>query len=167
MRKKSEKSLVTGSVIALLIVISPYLFYLYSSFPSNDTWETSWFSYKSVYYQDISYLVWILMGKLIPLLFLLLWFFTCKHWWYHAIIVPIAMYTFQIYTTLNDEMRYHDEIEIYYLIPIMMVIIPSVYFIRIKLFDKLVHGIDLKKIEAELDEYERKEKEDSETDIIK
>ncbi|PTX61589.1 hypothetical protein C8N46_104232 [Kordia periserrulae] len=77
------------------------------------------------------------------------------------------MYTFQIYTTLNDEMRYHDEIEIYYLIPIMMVIIPSVYFIRIKLFDKLVHGIDLKKIEAELDEYERKEKEDSETDIIK
>jgi hypothetical protein len=52
-----------------------------------------------------------------------------------------------------------DEVEIYWMIPIMMIIVPIVYFIRIKLFDKYVYSIDLKKIDAELAEYERKEKE--------
>ncbi|WP_298420837.1 hypothetical protein [uncultured Kordia sp.] len=69
------------------------------------------------------------------------------------------MYAFQLFNVLNNESSYIDEFEITWLIPIMMVIIPFVYLIRVKLFDKLVLGIDLKKIEAELDEYDRKEKE--------
>lgn len=69
------------------------------------------------------------------------------------------MYAFQLFNILNNESGYIDEFEITWLIPIMMVIIPFVYLIRIKLFDKLVLGIDLRKIEAELEEYERKEKE--------
>ena len=36
-----------------------------------------------------------------------------------------------------------------------MVIIPFVYFIRIKLYDKYVHGIDLEAIEAELKEIKK------------
>ncbi len=74
------------------------------------------------------------------------------------------MYAFQILNVINDETinnekKYIDEVEIYYVIPIMMIIIPIVYFIRIKLFDKYVYGIDLAKMDAELAEYERKEKE--------
>ena len=69
------------------------------------------------------------------------------------------MYSFQIFSIIHDDSNPVDEVEIYWLIPIMMIIIPIVYFIRIKLFDKYVYGIDLKKIEAELAEYERKEKE--------
>lgn len=69
------------------------------------------------------------------------------------------MYAFQIFSILNDDKKYIDELEIYWLIPIMMIIIPIVYFIRIKLFDKHVYGIDIAKIDAELAEYERKEKE--------
>jgi hypothetical protein len=92
-------------------------------------------------------------------MFLILWFFTCKEWWYHVILIPIAMYSFQLITVFNDDAKYVDEVEIYYVIPVMMVIIPIVYFIRIKLFDKHVYNIDLEKIDAELAEYERKEKE--------
>lgn len=69
------------------------------------------------------------------------------------------MYSFQLITVFNDDAKYVDEVEIYYVIPVMMVIIPIVYFIRIKLFDKHVYNIDLEKIDAELAEYERKEKE--------
>ncbi len=69
------------------------------------------------------------------------------------------MFLFQLVTSINDDVKYYDEIEFYYIIPIMIIIIPFVYLIRIKLLDKIVHGIDLKKLQAELDEYERKEKE--------
>ncbi|WP_247716387.1 hypothetical protein [Sinomicrobium weinanense] len=44
--------------------------------------------------------------------------------------------------------------EIYYLIPIMLVIIPIVYLLRLRLFDKIVHGIDMKKLDEELKKYE-------------
>ena len=41
------------------------------------------------------------------------------------------------------------ELEIYYLIPLMMVLVPFVYLIRAKLFSK-IRGRDLESFEAEL-----------------
>jgi hypothetical protein len=157
--KRDSKSLLTGSLVALVIVISPYLFYLYESFPDVKVWKTSLFTYESYYFESVQYVAWHVVNKLIPILLLILWFFTCRDWWYHAIIIPIAMFSFQLYSVVNDDLKYHDEIEIYYVIPIMMIIIPVVYFIRIKLFDKHVYGIDIAKIDAELAEYDRKERE--------
>ncbi len=77
------------------------------------------------------------------------------------------MYAFQLTNALYKNSAKIDEIEIYWLIPILMVITPIVYLIRLKLFDKLVLGIDLKKIEAELDEYDRKENEAQHNNEIK
>ena len=70
------------------------------------------------------------------------------------------MFAFQLFSAINNKSGILDVVEIYWLLPIMMIIIPFVYLIRIKLMDKLVHGIDMKKIDAELEEYERKEKEE-------
>ena len=154
---RKSKSLVTGSIVAILIAITPYIFYLYQSFPDDNSWETFLFTFRS---SDSLYTIaWLLTGKVVPLMLLILWFFTCRDWWYHVLLIPIAMYVFQIYSIIHDDSNPVDEVEIYWLIPIMMIIIPIVYFIRIKLFDKYVYGIDLKKIDAELAEYERKEKE--------
>ncbi|WP_108114810.1 hypothetical protein [Kordia periserrulae] len=152
-----SKSLVTGSIVAIFIAISPYIFYLYQSFPDEKVWKTFLFTFRSS--ESLYTLAWLLTGKIVPLLFLILWFFTCRDWWYHVILIPIAMYSFQIFSIIHDDSNPVDEVEIYWLIPIMMIIIPIVYFIRIKLFDKYVYGIDLQKIDAELAEYERKEKE--------
>ncbi|KAB8153718.1 hypothetical protein EZY14_009970 [Kordia sp. TARA_039_SRF] len=159
MKERSKNSLVTGSIIAFILVISPYLFYFYEGVPSDKIWETRFFTYHSNYFENAQVAIWHIINKFVPLLLLILWFFTCKNWWYHAILVPIAILSFQLLSVLNDDMKYFDEFEIYYTIPIMMVVVPLVYLIRIKLFDKLIHGIDLRKIEAELEEYERKEKE--------
>ncbi len=66
------------------------------------------------------------------------------------------MFLFQLISILNEDNRFIDEFEIYWLIPIMMVVIPIVYLIRLKLFDKYVNGIDLKQIDKEIKEYETK-----------
>lgn len=151
-------SLISGSVIAVLIAIAPYIFYLYESFPTDSNiWETSFFTFQSRI--DLYTSAWLFFGKFVPLYLFILWFFTCKHWWYHVLLIPISMYIFQLFSALNDDIRYVDEFEIYYIIPVMMIIIPMVYLIRLKLFDRFVHGIDLRKIDEELEKYDALEQE--------
>jgi len=154
-----KTSLFYGSLAAILIAISPYIFYLYTSFPETEIWKTTFFTFESYGFKNLNDFAWLFTSKFVPILLLVIWFITCKHWWYHVILIPIAMYSFQLFTVINDDKQYIDEVEIYWMLPIMMIVVPIVYLIRIKLFDKLVLGIDLKKIEAELEEYDRKEKE--------
>ena len=144
---KGKSSLIHGGIVVLLIAISPFLFYLYESFPDTQIWETSIFTIETSYDSMYAF-AWYLSSKSIPLLLLLIWFFTCKHWWHWIILVPISMYAFQLWGIINES-NSMDEVEIYYVIPLMMILIPSVYVIRAKLFDK-VRGNDLKAFEEEL-----------------
>src|SRR5690606_14080503 len=132
-----KKSFIIGSIVATIIAITPYLFYSYRSVPSTPTWYTFIFTFKSHYYEDANTAIWSLMVKAIPLLLLVIWFFTCRHWWYHTILVPIAMYIYQLVGAFNDEMAYIDEVGLEYLIPIMAIIIPSIYLIRAKMFNRI------------------------------
>ncbi len=93
--------------------------------------------------------VWTMMGKFVPMLLLIIWFITCKHWWYHVILIPIGMFAFQLFSVINDDVKITDEVEIWWLFPIMLVIVPLVYLIRAQLANKL-EGRDLKKFEEEL-----------------
>ncbi len=149
-KNQRSKFLLTGSLIALAIAFSPYLFYLYEIFPNGPVWETSFFTYESLYYEDVLTAAWTYLGKITPLFLLLIWFFTCKHWWYHVILVPITMYTYQIVSTVYDdvyvETDFMDTNQLIYLAPFFILILSIVYLIRIKIFDR-IYGIDLSEIE--------------------
>lgn len=132
-----NKSLIGGSLIATLIAVTPYLFYLYESVPDTKVWDTFLFSYDSMGFESANFAMWILTSKLIPLLLLLIWFFTNRHWWYHTLLVPISMYLFQIIMMLNIDTKYMDEFQLIYMIPIMAVVIPSIYLIRARIFNKI------------------------------
>ncbi|MFD2833983.1 hypothetical protein [Gramella sp. AN32] len=151
--KLQSKSLLLGSIVAVCIAFSPYIFYLYEIFPSTPVWENSFFTYESKYYENVLTAAWTYLGKVTPLFLLLIWFFTCKHWWYHVILIPIAMYSFQIvilfYQDVYLETKFMDIDQLIYLAPFFIVILSIVYLIRIKIFDR-VYGIDL----SELDETE-------------
>lgn len=145
--RTGRKSLVIGGLIVLLISISPLLFYSYRSFPDNNVWETSFFVWETSFPDWVAF-AWYFTGKFIPLYLLLLWFFTCRHWWHWIILVPIAMYSFQIWGVINESNQL-DELELVYLFPLMMFLVPLVYLVRAKLFNKM-RGDDLKSFEAEL-----------------
>lgn len=147
-RQTDKKSLIRGGVIVFIIACTPFLYYAYESFPSDSqVWETSFFSLTTTYPSYYQY-AWFVSGKLIPLIILLLWFFTCKHWWHWIILVPMAMYIFQLFSIIKQN-YFVDELEIVYVIPIMLVIIPFVYLIRAKLFSRMRHD-DLKSFEEDL-----------------
>ena len=152
--KGSSEFLLLGSIIALLIAFSPYLFYLYEIFPSGPVWENSFFSYESKYYLDVTTAMWTYLGKITPLFLLLIWFFTCKHWWYHVILIPAAMYAYQLVVAVYQDAFQNsafimDTDGLIYLAPFFIIILSIVYLIRIKIFDR-VYGLDL----SELDETE-------------
>ncbi|MBT0608750.1 hypothetical protein [Aequorivita echinoideorum] len=153
LHNKSKKAissyLVTGSIIALIIAASPYIFYSYTSFPQEKTWETFLFTYTANWYQKVQVSAWTMMGKFVPLFLLIIWFITCKHWWYHTILIPIGMFAFQLFSVFNDDVGITDEVEIWWLFPIMLVIVPFVYLIKAKLSHNLTKD-DLKDFEKEL-----------------
>ncbi|TYA71889.1 hypothetical protein [Seonamhaeicola marinus] len=132
-----RKSLVLGSVVATLIAITPYLFYLHESVPNVKSWDTFFGLYESNYYESVFVLAWTLTSKLIPLFLLFVWIFTCKHWWYHTLLVPIAMYFYQIIVVLNDDLSFADSNQMLYLIPVMAIVIPTIYLVRARIFNRI------------------------------
>ena len=148
--KGRSEYLLTGSIVALTIAFSPYLFYIYEIFPSTPVWETSFFTYESKYYENVLTAAWTYTSKLVPLILLLIWFFTCKHWWYHVILVPIVMYAYQLITAIYQDAYLNidpmDTNQLVYLAPFFIVILSIVYLIRIKIFDR-IYGIDLSEID--------------------
>ncbi|WP_378188120.1 hypothetical protein ACE939_06730 [Aquimarina sp. W85] len=147
MKKVKSRYLLTGSIIILLISFTPYLFYLYQSLPDGIVWETYWFTYTSPYYQNVSVFGWMIMGKLIPIFLLLIWFLTCRHWWYLVISVPLSMYILQLISVIRDDLQRIDEVEIYYIAPFIIIVLALLYTIRIKIFDK-IHNIDISEMDS-------------------
>ncbi len=77
------------------------------------------------------------------------------------------MYAFQIFEVIYSEDLLVDTENVLWLLPVCMVVIPFVYFVRVKLYDKHVHGIDLDAMDAELKYYKDKERSQLENAGIK
>ncbi|GGG48398.1 hypothetical protein GCM10010976_19680 [Bizionia arctica] len=136
-RHTDKKSLIIGSIVATILAVTPYLFYLYESVPATQVWDTFLFTFDAGKLENANYVMWLITGKALPLLFLLIWFFTCRHWWYHVILVPTIMYAFQIVAIFYDTTSQIDELQLMYYFPLMAIIIPTIYLIRARMFDKL------------------------------
>lgn len=157
--KKAKRRIFIDSFMIFCILISPFVFKMHEYVPEDPeaTIEFLGITITNNGFPDLNVFVWFMLGKIVPLYLLLIWFFTCKHWWYHIILIPILMYSFQIFESVIDTDNYIDTENILWLLPFCMLVIPFVYFVRIKLYDKYVHGIDLEAMDAELQYYRDKE----------
>lgn len=156
--KKVKRKIFIESTLVFFIAISPFIYKLYDYLPENPEATISLFGViiDKNGFPDISTYAWFFMSKLVPLYLMIFWFLTSKNWWYHIILIPIAMYAFQIFEVIYSDDLYVDTENIWWLLPICMIIIPFVYLIRIKLYDRHVHGIDLEAMEAELHSLKQK-----------
>ncbi|NNL17101.1 MAG: hypothetical protein HKO81_10730, partial [Flavobacteriaceae bacterium] len=150
------------SIGLILIVLTPFFFKIHDYLPEDREATLNLFGYTLDRngFNNVSTYVWFLLNKIIPLYLLIIWFFTCKHWWYHVILIPLCMYAFQLFEVIYSEDDYIETENILWLLPVCMVVITFVYFIRAKLYDKYVHGIDLEAMEAELQSFKEKESAD-------
>ncbi|MGB5172425.1 hypothetical protein [Eudoraea sp.] len=162
--KKAKKRLFIESIAIFLIISAPFIFKLHDFLPRdpNRTISFFWLEIDRNGFTDLRTYGWFILNKLVPFYLLLIWFFTNKHWWYHIILIPICMYAFQLFEVLYSQDLFVDTENVLWLLPVCMVIIPFVYLIRIKLYDKHVLGIDLDAMDAELQYYKDKERRENE-----
>lgn len=157
-KKSIRKKLIMEGVFAFLIAVSPILFYWYKYMPEGaETWSFLGIEFGTNGFDDVGEAFYYYFNKIVPLLLLVVWFVTCKNWWYYAILIPISMYSFQLFAVLTFDSNIVDENEVMYVVAVTMVVTPIVYFIRVKLVDKHVHGIDLDAMDAELNILKEKE----------
>jgi hypothetical protein len=147
-KNPDARYLLTGSLIIAFMLFVPYAFYLYNSFPDAETYETIFGTFESKYYESVRYFAYNLFSKLVPLSLLLIWFTTCKHWWYYSIAIPISVYIFQLISVVNDDVEFNDEFDFIYSLPVTVVILTTLFFVRSKI------GVYLKakSIKKEMDE---------------
>lgn len=167
-KKRAKKKLIIESIFIFFIAISPFLYKIYDYLPEDPEATISFLGITigNGGFGDISMYIWFVTSKIIPLYLMVIWFMTSKNWWYHIILIPMAMYAFQLFEVIFDSDDTVDTENIWWLLPICMVIIPIVYFIRIKLYDKYVHGIDLEAIDAELKSIKNKQMTEAETEKV-
>ncbi|NLP56647.1 hypothetical protein [Lutibacter sp. B1] len=149
MKNIRKSSLWIGSFITLAIIFIPYLLYIHQRISAEATnIETIFGNFEGGIYIKVQTYVYFLFSKLVPLLLLVIWFLTNKHWWVHAIIIPISVYLFQLISVINDSVKYVDEIEFIYSVPLTIIVMVVLYFIRSKIA-VYIQAVDLKK---EMDE---------------
>ena len=160
-KKKTRRRLWIESIVIFFIIASPFVFKAHDYFSKDPdaTFQFLGFIIDSNGFNNINAFAWFFVSKFIPLYLLIIWFLTCKHWWYHILLIPICMYAFQLFEVIVSPDLNIDTKNVLWLLPVCMVVIPFVYFIRIKIYDKYVHGIDLEAMDAELQYYKNKEKE--------
>ncbi len=160
MKNQKRTSLLFGSFIILLIISTPYLLYFYKTIPSDlESMETIFGTIKGGYYIKVQTFIYTFFVKFVPLFFLFVWFITNKHWWVHALIIPISVYLFQLISIINDSEMYYDEVEFIYTVPIAVIIMVILYFLRSKM-SIYIQAVDLKK-EMERDmQFPKKKKEE-------
>lgn len=149
MKNKRKTSLYTGSIIALIIIILPYFLYFNKNIPLEIVdLDTFLGTIHGGYYKSASVAIYWFFSKFVPFFLLFIWFITCKHWWAHAVLIPLSVYFFQLISVINDSMEYVDEVSFIYAVPITLAIVIILYVIRSKLAI-FISAVDLKK---EMDE---------------
>lgn len=149
-KKKAKKRIIIESLIAFFIILAPFLHKAYELFPTSESTMFLGIELNGGSWFDVQTYIWFLFLKIVPLYLMFIWFMTCKHWWYHILLIPLVMYTFQLFEAIFDQDNNVDSENLLWLLPICVIVIPFVYFIRLKLYDKHVHGIDLEAMDEEL-----------------
>ncbi len=138
-------SLIVSSIVIILIAITPYFLYIYKNIPPDlKDYKVFFGTIQGGKYGSIQTYFYFLFSKFVPLLLLLIWFATNKHWWVHVLIIPISAYLFQLISVVNDSTKFVDEFEFIYTLPFLVMVLLILYAIRYKL-SIYVRAIDLKK----------------------
>lgn len=145
MKNNKKTALWTGSVIMLIVIVIPYLLYIHQNIPRDlENYKTILGTIKGGYYSNVQTYVYMFFSKFVPLVLLIIWFLTNKHWWVHAILIPTSVYLFQLISVINDSEEFADEVDFIYTVPITAAIIVILYFLRSKLAIYIL-ALDLKK----------------------
>lgn len=125
---------IIGVIIGFFLAITPFLFYAYRLIPET-TEQVSFLglTIKAGAYGNINYYAYYFLTKSVFFISFAIWFVTCRHWWRFALLVPLAMITFQIVGIVNTSISYIDEFDFWYSLPVVIPVMALLLFIYKKM----------------------------------
>ncbi len=108
--KRPKKVFFTELMIGIILLSMPSWFLLIDSIPTEiPKFETKLITVDSdkFGFYDINAMYWLSLLKLIPIVSLSIWFFTCKYWWRFALLIPLIFSLTQFINLFMAE-RYFD-----------------------------------------------------------
>lgn len=89
----SRTNILKDFIVVFIIFVTPFLFFLYTISPQNTTeWKTRLFYLNLCHTgDDVNTTLWYFSYKLLFIVFFILWFITCKHWWRYVLLVALLV----------------------------------------------------------------------------
>ena len=122
-------------VVAFIILISPFLFFLYKVVPKNVyEWDTYFFEIKLDYLKyELQYIFWFLSYKFLFIVLFCIWYLTCKHKWRCVVLIPLIIQFHELVAFLFGINNIYEHYRIYYSLIVSMPIILLLTYLSAKL----------------------------------
>lgn len=134
------KNLITGVIISIILILTPFLFYLYKFAPADETtWHTVFGTIESGGFNSVQNYIHALFTKSILVIISSLWFLSCRDWWKWAILVPFTMFLFQFSGVINHQVEYIDRYDFWDALPFILPIVFFLIFISYRLSKKVFY----------------------------
>jgi len=129
-----KKNFFTGVVISIILITTPFLFYLYKFAPSDSQeWNTIFGTLKSNGFNSMQTYMHALFTKVTFVTLTIIWFLTARNWWKHAILVPLTMFLFQLSGVINFQLQFIDEYDFWYSLPFISPIIIFLIYLSFRI----------------------------------
>jgi len=140
-----KRRILTGVLLSILLVATPFLFYFYKYAPVEATeWETIFGTISSGGFSSVQSYMHALFTKLTFILLTGTWFLTSGNWWKYAILIPLTMFLFQLSGVINYKIQYIDEFDFWYSLPVILPILFFLIYISYRIGKRTSESKDLK-----------------------
>ena len=109
-------------IIILIIVVSPFAFYLHTLAPSNEQiWKTNYFTIDAGYFEYVRNYLWIYSYKILTILLLSVWLVTCKNWWRLFLFFPLSLEIYKFLGFIEERFNLFGNINYIESLPIFII----------------------------------------------
>lgn len=128
------KNIYSGVVISIILIATPFLFYIYKFAPSDSKeWNTVFGTLKSNSFGTMQAYMHALFTKITFVTLTIIWFLTAQNWWKWAILVPLTMFLFQLSGIINWELKYIDEYDFWYSLPFITPVVGFLIYLSYRI----------------------------------
>lgn len=135
------------NIVFFFIFLIPFILYTYRLFPEDEQIKIFGMTITSVYFQNVQIMIWAYTQKIIMIMLALGWYYSSKHWWKKAIIVPLTFFVFQFIMLLNEDLFFFDEYEVFYGVIVTLPIVLGFIFI----VNKINRQLSMLQVEDEIE----------------
>ncbi len=120
-------------ICTLLVLMAP-LYFIYELIPDGaQSYPLLGFTIDAHGFRDVSIFMWYVSGKLCIIIPLCIWFITCEHWWRYAILSPIVLFSYQLWSAYQNVIKEIDNYEYFRALPTILLLVVLLIFISNKI----------------------------------